>query len=136
MDATAPESSPPDLARLRAQDPTAFTTLVDQTRRIVLGLGQSTGLRGADLDDAAAEAYLAVFRALPGYEGRSALTTWVYTIAARTLVAWRTKARRRPTAVLPETGLADGRAETPADAAERAESNERVWDAVAKLEPR
>lgn len=127
---------PAELSRLRSQDPAAFTALVARTRRIVLGLGQSLGLRGADLDDAAAEAFMAIFRAMPGYEGRSAVTTWAYTIAARTLANWRERQRRHAPAALPETPIADDRAVSPEASAERNEQNERVWAAVATLEPR
>lgn len=135
MPDAAPLDPPPDLARLRARQPAAFTRLVEQTRRIVLGLGQSVGLHGADLDDAAAETYLSVYRALPNYEGRSAVTTWVYTIAVRTISTWRRRAGRGRAAALPEAGIAST-GPTPAAAAERAESDERVWSAVAALEPR
>jgi RNA polymerase sigma-70 factor (ECF subfamily) len=128
--------SPSDLARLRAQDAAAFTALVEQTRRIVLGLGQSVGLSGADLEDATAEAYLAVFRALPGFAGNSAVTTWVYTNAARTLAHWKTRERKKSAATLPAGELADGKSDSPAMLAERAETNQKLWDAVAKLEPR
>ena len=126
--------APPDLARLRAQQPAAFTRLVDQTRRIVLGLGQSVGLNGADLDDATAETYLNVYRALPRFEGRSAVTTWVYAIAARTMSTWQRRAGRHRAAALPET-VVDPAGPPPAAAAERAESDRRVWAAVAALEP-
>lgn len=110
--------------------------MVEQTRRIVLGLGQSVGLSGADLDDAAAEAYLAVFRALPSFEGKSAVTTWVYTIAARTLSHWKARQKKRTAAELPAGGMADLKADSPAALAEQAETNQKLWDAVANLEPR
>src|SRR5581483_10158652 len=80
------------LAALRRQDAAAFTRLVETHQRIVLGLGQSMGLRGADLDDAAAEAFANVYRSLPRFEGRSAIGTWVHQIACRTF--WKQRERR------------------------------------------
>ncbi len=129
-------SDEPTLDRLRGQDEAAFTWLVGRTRRIVLGLGQSVGLAGADLDDAAAEAYLAVYRALPSFAGRSALTTWVYAIACRTMTRHRTRRDRRRAAPLEAAGHAVAAAVSDPCGAELRERNEAVWAAVAALEPR
>jgi len=101
----------------------------------VLGLAQAQGLRGADLDDAAAEVFANVFRALPRFEGRSALTTWVYRIASRTIPKARARHRHAVGVQMPD-GLADTRELTPSVALETADRNRRVWDAVARLEPR
>ena len=65
-----------------------------------MGLGQSLGLSGADLDDAAAEAFAAVYRALPTFKGDAAVGTWVYRIAYRVIVKARTKRRRNRTDTL------------------------------------
>jgi len=44
------------------------------------------GVRDADLDDVAQEAFVAAHRQLPAFEGRSSLRTWL------TAIAWRTAA--------------------------------------------
>jgi RNA polymerase sigma-70 factor (ECF subfamily) len=41
------------------------------------------GVAARDVDDVAQEVFLAVFRALPGFEGRSSMKTWVYGICIR-----------------------------------------------------
>ncbi len=125
----------PTLAALRHQDSAAFSQLVASHQRIVLGLGQSMGLRGADLDDAAAEVFAAVYRALPKFEARSAISTWVYQIACRTF--WRMRQRRdaNPTTSL-EDVVPDARHASPLDQAAASEEEQLIWSTVAQLEPR
>jgi RNA polymerase sigma-70 factor (ECF subfamily) len=123
------------LAALRRQDSAAFSQLVATHQRMVLGLAQSMGLRGADLEDAAAEAFAAVYRALPKFESRSAISTWVYRIACRTF--WRMRERRdaAPTTAL-DVDLVDARHVTPLEQAAASEQEQLIWGAVAALEPR
>ncbi|MCX5662567.1 MAG: sigma-70 family RNA polymerase sigma factor [Planctomycetota bacterium] len=124
-----------DLTSLRAQNAEAFTRLVASHQGIVLGLGQSLGFFGADLDDAAAEVFVAVYKSLPGFEGRSALSTWIYQIACRTMWKLREKRKRdRPQGSTEDR--ADPATPTPARLAEEADVRERLWAAVAELEPR
>ncbi|MDQ0646033.1 RNA polymerase sigma-70 factor (TIGR02960 family) [Microbacterium natoriense] len=55
-----------------------------------------------DAEDALQETLLSAWQALPGFEGRSSLRTWLYRIAtSRCLNAVRAGARRPPTAPLP-----------------------------------
>ncbi len=105
-----------------------FADLVAAHRATVMGLGQSLGLSGADLDDAAAEAFAAVYRALPGFKGEAAVGTWVYRIAYRVIVkARRRRPRTAPLVVDPAGGI------DPADAAADADAAAAVWAAVAAL---
>ena len=123
------------LAALKRQDHDAFSQLVAAHQKIVLGLGQSMGLRGADLDDAAAEAFAAIYRALPKFEGRSALSTWVYQIACRTF--WRMRQRRDANTAGPlHDEHVDVHLASPHQQAAAAEQEEMLWSAVAALEPR
>lgn len=73
-----------ELAAARAGDDAAFTRLVAPLR---------DGLRAHcyrmlgsvhDAEDALQEALLRAWRALPRFEGRSALRTWLYTVSTRT----------------------------------------------------
>jgi RNA polymerase sigma-70 factor (ECF subfamily) len=125
-----------DLDRLRQQDARAFAALVADHQAVVLGLGQSLGLRGADLDDAAAEAFAAVYRALPRFEARSELGTWVYRIAYRVIVKAREKRKRLAIATLPEESPPASTAPGPVDRAEQTETAKAVWAAVETLDPR
>jgi RNA polymerase sigma-70 factor (ECF subfamily) len=123
-----------ELTLLRRQDPAAFTRLVERCQGLVMGLCQSLGMHGTDRDDAAAEAFAAVYSALPGFDGRSAPTTWVYCIAWRTIARFRKK--RSATAAVESAADRPDHNPGPRATAEAAETRQRVWSAVANLEPR
>ena len=53
---------------------------------------RSLGVHESDLEDICPEVFIVVHRRLPGFEGRSALRTWIYGIALRVVA---TTARRR-----------------------------------------
>jgi RNA polymerase sigma-70 factor, ECF subfamily len=130
-----------DVGRLRRQDSVAFEQLVRQHQGVVAGLAQSLGLRGPDVEDAAAETFAQVYRALPSFEGRSALGTWVYQIAVRTLRRYRTRRNRlgkmeRSTDDPPDQADDERRERSPAQSSIDRETHERLWAAVARLEPR
>jgi RNA polymerase sigma-70 factor (ECF subfamily) len=66
------------------------------------------GVPGADLQDQAQEVFVAVFRGLQGFEGRSALRTWVYGICVRVASNYRRRAyvrRERSFSEPPEQAL-------------------------------
>ena len=121
---------------LRRRDPAAFERLVRRHEPVVLGLCQSMGMRGADLDDAAAEVFANVFRSLPNFEGRSALGTWVYRIACRTIPKVRARVRRNAGAAELPAEQADLDSPTPLEMSESAETHRKLWDAVARLDER
>lgn len=122
--------------RLKQQDARAFAELVAAHQAAVLGLGQSLGLRGADLDDAAAEAFAAVYRALPRFESRSELGTWVYRIAYRVIIKARTRRGRHRALDLADAAPATSSERGPHEQAEQAETAAVVWSAVEKLDDR
>lgn len=53
------------------------------------------GLDEADAEDAMQEVFLTVHRALDGFEGRSSMTTWLFTICRSTVRDRRGRAHRR-----------------------------------------
>ena len=71
----------PDLALLRAQDHGAFTQLVQQYHAQLLVVARAI-VRNAQAEEAVQEAWVSIFRALPKFEGRSTLKTWMYTIVS------------------------------------------------------
>lgn len=119
-----------DLEALRRQDAAAFEQLVSLHQPLVLGLAQSLGLGSADQDDAAAETFAAVYRALPRFRGDAELGTWIYRIAWRTMLKVRRR-RGRPVAALPADLPGDG--DAPDASLDREESSRRLWDAVSRL---
>ncbi len=123
------------LEPLRRREPVAFEMMVRRHEPVVLGLCQSMGLRGPDIDDAAAEVFANVFRALPNFEGRSALGTWVYRIACRTIPKARARARKGRGEELPAEQIDTGGL-SPAEESESAELYAHLWHEVEKLDDR
>jgi RNA polymerase sigma-70 factor (ECF subfamily) len=100
---------------------------------LVLALGQTLGFRSADLDDTAADVFAEVWLALPGFEGRSSLGTWIYRIAIRVFIRRR---RSAPTVTGLSHEIADDPQPPPSQRLEAEESRQRLWHAVAQLDPR
>lgn len=80
-----PISSPdPDgtpLAALRRQDPSAFHDLIDAHHGGMLAVARAI-VGEAFAEEVVQDAWLSIYNALPGFEGRSALKTWLYKIVA------------------------------------------------------
>lgn len=51
---------------------------------------------GPETEDLVQEAFLKVFRALPGFRGESSFKTWVYRIATNTCLNWIEKVKHHP----------------------------------------
>ena len=89
------------LARLRSGDEAAFAALVDDLHRRLRALAGTFTSSSALAEDVVQETWLAVIRGLRGFEGRSSLRTWIFSILvrrARTLAA--REARRADTGVM------------------------------------
>ena len=70
------------LARLRAGDEAAFEALVSQHDAALHRVARTFVPTQALADDVVQETWLAVIRGLDGFEGRSSLRTWIFTILA------------------------------------------------------
>jgi RNA polymerase sigma-70 factor (ECF subfamily) len=76
---TKPELDPAFIARLVQQSRPDFCRLVQLFHRRLVGFaGSMVGIDSAE--DVVQEAWLSAWKALPNFEGRAALTTWLYTI--------------------------------------------------------
>lgn len=71
------------LARLRSGDETAFGELVDGLHGRLVALASTFTSSPALAEDIAQETWLAVIRGLRGFEGRSSLRTWIFSILVR-----------------------------------------------------
>ena len=80
-----------DASRELADD-AAFRQLFDAQLGFVWRALRRHGVGDADLDDACQEVFLVVHRRLPEFEGRSALSTWIYGIALRVAQSSRRRA--------------------------------------------
>lgn len=72
------------LSRLRGADPAAFETLVRAMTGRLLATARRFLRDDALAQDAVQDAFLQAYRALPAFEGRSSLSTWLHTITVRT----------------------------------------------------
>ena len=73
-----------DVVRAREGDDAAFTRLVEPLRRELHAHCYRMLGSAHDADDALQDALLRAWRAFAGFEGRSSLRTWLYTVATRT----------------------------------------------------
>lgn len=93
------------LARLRSGDESAFAALVDALHPRLEGLARTFTSSPALAEDVVQETWLAVIRGLHGFEARSSLRTWIFSILvrrARTLAA--REARRADNGLMPGGG--------------------------------
>ncbi len=84
MSETVTAAPTADLARARGGDDAAFGRLVAPLRRELHAHCYRMLGSAHDADDALQDALLRAWRALAGFEGRSTLRTWLYTVATRT----------------------------------------------------
>ena len=97
---------PPDdelIAALRAGDELAFGAMLDAWTPSLRRLARSFLRAEPSVEDVVQETWAAVVRGLPGFEGRSSLKTWVFTILANRS---RTQGRRDARTV-PESALGE-----------------------------
>ena len=71
------------LRHCAAGEPAACRELVEQHARVAGTIILRTLGREAPVEDLVQETFLRVFRALPEFEGRAKLSTWICTIARR-----------------------------------------------------
>jgi RNA polymerase sigma-70 factor (ECF subfamily) len=70
------------LKRLQAGDPLAFAQFVEENQSQVYNLALRMLSDPHEAEDVLQETFLNAYRALPGFEGRSSLSTWLYRIAS------------------------------------------------------
>ena len=68
------------IAALRARDEVAFATLVDTHTPAMLRLARGYVANHAIAEEVVQEAWLALLKGLDGFEGRSSLRTWLFTV--------------------------------------------------------
>lgn len=89
------------------------------------------GVPPDDTNDAVQEVFLVVHRTLAGFEGRSSLPTWLYTICRSVARDRRQRAHRRLEVARPDVLVND--VDERADAGARAEHNRRLGQLEAIL---
>ncbi|HYW92824.1 MAG TPA: sigma-70 family RNA polymerase sigma factor [Gammaproteobacteria bacterium] len=91
--ANAPEQDPEWLGALRRQDKAAFTRLVRTYQTSMMALARSLVGRDA-AGDVVQDSWISAYRALPAFEGRSSIRTWLLRITGnRAISHLRTRGR-------------------------------------------
>jgi len=70
------------LKRLQTGDPLAFAQLVEDNYGQVYNLALRMLVDPQEAEDVLQETFLSAYKALPSFEGRSSLSTWLYRIAS------------------------------------------------------
>jgi RNA polymerase sigma-70 factor (ECF subfamily) len=113
----------------------AFDVLVERHRRPVYQVCFRFTRSHEDASDLTQEVFLRAFRSLASFQGRAALSTWLYRIAVNAALSRHDSSRVVHEAIENVPGLA-----APGEAADarlvRAEQAARVRDAVARLPAR
>ena len=95
------------VARLRSGDEVAFCSIVDELHSRLLVLAGTMTASRALAEDIVQETWLAVIRGLGGFEGRSSLRTWIYSILIRRGRTLAARESRHPTASAVVEGAED-----------------------------
>jgi len=107
--ARPPAEIPPDdelVARLRGRDESAFALLVDAWSPGMIRVARSIVSTDASAAEVVQDAWLAVVSGIGGFEGRSAVRTWVYRIVVNTAIRRsRRESRTVPVSSLPAGGV-------------------------------
>lgn len=132
------------VGRLRKGDSGAYEQLVRIHADRVHGVAARVLGNGTDAQDASQEVFLAAWKGIHGFDGRSALSTWLHRIAVNaSLAILRSKSRGRE---VPVTDIDNGRSDNAVsndffaevedsrpDPVEQADIARLVWRAVEEL---
>lgn len=126
------------LTQSRAGDHEAYKKLVNAHRDAVFRAAFHVLKNEEETLDVVQESFLKAYQALKSFEGKASFRTWVRRIAVnRSLNRLRDTKKHRAVAALPEGDfVADARAKTPQQVAERSELKKLVHREIEKLSPK
>ena len=93
------------IAALKSGDRSAFAKMVDRFSNQIYNLALKVTEDPRDAEDVLQETFIKAMRALPGFEGRSSLSTWLHRIAINEALMMLRK--RKPELVLMEENTED-----------------------------
>jgi RNA polymerase sigma-70 factor (ECF subfamily) len=128
---SVPEPPAEVIARAVAGDTAAFGAIVVRYQQLVFSVAYLVLGDVAEAEDAAQEAFLRLYRALPRYRAEAAFGTWVFRLAVTAALDHRRRLVRRPAVPHAEVPLAVA---GEAGAEQLAEARE-LLAAIARLSP-
>ena len=121
------------ISRARGGDREAFGALVEKYRDNVYRLAYRMCGNAYDADEAAQEAFVAAWRALPNFRGDAKFSTWLYRLTTNAAIdVMRREKRHKAVGDGEMVDLADD-ADSPQETVERTEQQEAVQKALAAL---
>ena len=121
------------ISRARTGDREAFGGLVEQYRDNVYRLAYRMCGNAYDADEAAQEAFVAAWRALPNFRGDAKFSTWLYRLTTNAAIdVMRREKRHKAVGDGEMIEVADD-ADSPQETVERTEQQEAVQKALATL---
>lgn len=121
------------VSRARAGDREAFGALVEQYRDNVYRLAYRMCGNAYDADEAAQEAFVAAWRALPNFRGDAKFSTWLYRLTTNAAIDVMRREKRHQTVGDGEMIEVADDADSPQETVERTEQQEAVQEALATL---
>ena len=121
------------IARARGGDREAFGALVEQYRDSVYRLAYRMCGNAYDADEAAQEAFVAAWRALPNFRGDAKFSTWLYRLATNAAIDLMRREKRHQTGAERELPDIADDADSPQEAVERTEQQREVQKALSSL---
>ena len=121
------------ISRARGGDRDAFGELVEQYRDNVYRLAYRMCGNAYDADEAAQEAFVAAWRALPNFRGDAKFSTWLYRLTTNAAIDVMRREKRHQTVGDGEMIEVADDADSPQETVERTEQQETVQKALATL---
>ncbi len=131
------------LAALRAGEAVAFETLVRTHGGRMLSVAKRFLTNADDAQDAVQDAFLSAFKAIPAFDGRAQLSTWLHRIVVNAALMKLRTQRRHPEESMDDllpTFLDDGHQAAPSprwkyvpNEVERAETQQMIRQQISKL---
>ena len=130
------------VARAQQDEVAAFDELIRRHHGRIYGLIYHLVGSREDAEDATQAAFIRAFRALKGFRGTAAFSSWMYRIAVNTALNYVKKRRRQAEVPLPESGMTPGPVpehhplitrRTPAREAQLSELHQKLNEALQSL---
>lgn len=121
------------ISRARAGDREAFGALVEQYRDNVYRLAYRMCGNAYDADEAAQEAFVAAWRALPNFRGDAKFSTWLYRLTTNAAIDVMRREKRHKAVGDGEMMEVADTSNSPQETVERTEQQEAVQRALATL---